>query len=172
MKRETHTIDATGKVSGRLATQIAVLLRGKTYLAEGSQWLDEGQPERAMQMYLTVLLYGKEEQLHEIINMSSEMVDKNKGCTPAEKAMLLFKAAKEHMSKASYFCFIEKYSAACERLESAIKKYDAALQTGRLPFNLQKEAAEQIFFIENKLESILANQSPVVSCKDAKLYLN
>src|SRR4030042_2981013 len=29
MKRETHTIDATGKVSGRLATQIAVLLRGK-----------------------------------------------------------------------------------------------------------------------------------------------
>jgi large subunit ribosomal protein L13 len=29
MKRETHTIDAAGKVSGRLATQIAVLLRGK-----------------------------------------------------------------------------------------------------------------------------------------------
>lgn len=29
MKRETHTIDATGKVLGRLATQIAVLLRGK-----------------------------------------------------------------------------------------------------------------------------------------------
>ena len=29
MKREIHTIDATGKVSGRLATQIAVLLRGK-----------------------------------------------------------------------------------------------------------------------------------------------
>jgi large subunit ribosomal protein L13 len=29
MKRETHTIDATGKVLGRLATEIAVLLRGK-----------------------------------------------------------------------------------------------------------------------------------------------
>jgi len=29
MGRETHTIDATGKVLGRLATQIAVLLRGK-----------------------------------------------------------------------------------------------------------------------------------------------
>lgn len=29
MKRETHTIDATGKVLGRLATQIAVILRGK-----------------------------------------------------------------------------------------------------------------------------------------------
>ena len=29
MKRETHTIDATGKVLGRLATKIAVLLRGK-----------------------------------------------------------------------------------------------------------------------------------------------
>lgn len=29
MKRETHTIDATGKVLGRLATGIAILLRGK-----------------------------------------------------------------------------------------------------------------------------------------------
>jgi large subunit ribosomal protein L13 len=29
MKREIHTIDATGKVLGRLATQIAILLRGK-----------------------------------------------------------------------------------------------------------------------------------------------
>lgn len=29
MKRETHTIDATGKVLGRLATKIAILLRGK-----------------------------------------------------------------------------------------------------------------------------------------------
>ncbi len=29
MKRETHTIDATNKVLGRLASQIAVLLRGK-----------------------------------------------------------------------------------------------------------------------------------------------
>lgn len=29
MKREIHTIDATGKVLGRLATEIAVLLRGK-----------------------------------------------------------------------------------------------------------------------------------------------
>ena len=29
MERETHTIDATGKVPGRLAAQIAVLLRGK-----------------------------------------------------------------------------------------------------------------------------------------------
>ena len=29
MKRETHTIDATGKVLGRLASEIAVLLRGK-----------------------------------------------------------------------------------------------------------------------------------------------
>jgi len=29
MKRNTHTIDASGKVLGRLATQIAVLLRGK-----------------------------------------------------------------------------------------------------------------------------------------------
>ncbi len=29
MKRETHTIDATGKVLGRLASQIAILLRGK-----------------------------------------------------------------------------------------------------------------------------------------------
>jgi len=29
MKRETHTIDATKKVLGRLATEIAVLLRGK-----------------------------------------------------------------------------------------------------------------------------------------------
>ncbi len=29
MKRETHTIDATGQAPGRLASQIAVLLRGK-----------------------------------------------------------------------------------------------------------------------------------------------
>lgn len=29
MKREKHTIDATGRVLGRLATEIAVLLRGK-----------------------------------------------------------------------------------------------------------------------------------------------
>jgi large subunit ribosomal protein L13 len=29
MKRETHTIDATGKVLGRLAAKIAILLRGK-----------------------------------------------------------------------------------------------------------------------------------------------
>ncbi len=29
MQRETHTIDATGKVLGRLATEIAILLRGK-----------------------------------------------------------------------------------------------------------------------------------------------
>lgn len=29
MERKTHTIDATGKVLGRLASQIAVLLRGK-----------------------------------------------------------------------------------------------------------------------------------------------
>lgn len=28
-KRETHTIDATNKVLGRLATEIAILLRGK-----------------------------------------------------------------------------------------------------------------------------------------------
>ena len=29
MKRETHTIDASGKILGRLASEIAVLLRGK-----------------------------------------------------------------------------------------------------------------------------------------------
>lgn len=29
IKRETHTIDASGKVLGKLATEIAVLLRGK-----------------------------------------------------------------------------------------------------------------------------------------------
>lgn len=29
MERKTHTIDATGKVLGRLAVQIALLLRGK-----------------------------------------------------------------------------------------------------------------------------------------------
>ncbi|OGZ23946.1 MAG: 50S ribosomal protein L13 [Candidatus Nealsonbacteria bacterium RIFCSPLOWO2_01_FULL_41_9] len=29
MQRETHTIDATDKVLGRLASQIAILLRGK-----------------------------------------------------------------------------------------------------------------------------------------------
>ncbi|MFH1714455.1 MAG: 50S ribosomal protein L13 [Candidatus Nealsonbacteria bacterium] len=30
MERKTHTIDATGKILGRLATKIAVLLRGKS----------------------------------------------------------------------------------------------------------------------------------------------
>ncbi len=29
MERKTHTIDATGKVLGRLATEVAILLRGK-----------------------------------------------------------------------------------------------------------------------------------------------
>ena len=29
MKRNTHTVDATAKILGRLATEIAVLLRGK-----------------------------------------------------------------------------------------------------------------------------------------------
>jgi len=29
MERETHTIDASGRILGRLATEIAVLLRGK-----------------------------------------------------------------------------------------------------------------------------------------------
>ena len=29
MERKTHTFDATGKVLGRLATEIAILLRGK-----------------------------------------------------------------------------------------------------------------------------------------------
>lgn len=29
MERKTHTIDASGKILGRLATQIAILLRGK-----------------------------------------------------------------------------------------------------------------------------------------------
>ena len=29
MKRETHTIDAKGKILGRLASEIAILLRGK-----------------------------------------------------------------------------------------------------------------------------------------------
>ena len=29
MERKTHTIDATGKVLGRLASEIAILLRGK-----------------------------------------------------------------------------------------------------------------------------------------------
>lgn len=29
MQRETHTIDATGKVLGRLAVEVALLLRGK-----------------------------------------------------------------------------------------------------------------------------------------------
>ena len=29
MKRKTHTIDATGKVLGRLASEIVILLRGK-----------------------------------------------------------------------------------------------------------------------------------------------
>ena len=33
MERNTHTIDATGKVLGRLATEIAVLLRGKHKLS-------------------------------------------------------------------------------------------------------------------------------------------
>ncbi len=30
MQRKTHTIDATGKVLGRLAAEIAILLRGKS----------------------------------------------------------------------------------------------------------------------------------------------
>lgn len=29
MKRKTHTIDASGRILGRLATEIAILLRGK-----------------------------------------------------------------------------------------------------------------------------------------------
>jgi large subunit ribosomal protein L13 len=29
MKRETHTIDASGRILGRLASEIAILLRGK-----------------------------------------------------------------------------------------------------------------------------------------------
>lgn len=41
MKRETHQIDATGRILGRLATQIALLLRGKNK-ASFVPHLDEG----------------------------------------------------------------------------------------------------------------------------------
>ncbi len=41
MKREIHTIDATGKILGRLATEIAVLLRGK-YKPEFVPYKDMG----------------------------------------------------------------------------------------------------------------------------------
>jgi len=41
VKRETHTIDATNKVLGRLATGIAVLLRGKGK-ADFAPYKDEG----------------------------------------------------------------------------------------------------------------------------------
>lgn len=41
MERKTHTIDATGKVLGRLAAEIAVLLRGKNQ-AEFLPYKDTG----------------------------------------------------------------------------------------------------------------------------------
>lgn len=41
MKRSTHQIDASGKILGRLATQIALLLRGKNK-ASFAPHLDEG----------------------------------------------------------------------------------------------------------------------------------
>jgi len=41
MQRKTHTIDATGKVLGRLAAEIAVLLRGK-YKPDFAPYKDEG----------------------------------------------------------------------------------------------------------------------------------
>ncbi|RLC35160.1 MAG: 50S ribosomal protein L13 [Candidatus Nealsonbacteria bacterium] len=41
MQRQTHTIDATNKVLGRLATEIAVLLRGK-HKPNFSPYKDEG----------------------------------------------------------------------------------------------------------------------------------
>jgi len=41
MERKTHTIDATGKVLGRLAAEIAVLLRGK-HKPDFAPYKDEG----------------------------------------------------------------------------------------------------------------------------------
>ena len=41
MERKTHTIDATGKILGRLSTEIAVLLRGK-YKPDFASHKDEG----------------------------------------------------------------------------------------------------------------------------------
>ena len=41
VKRQTHTIDADGKVLGRLATQVAVLLRGK-HKTDFAPYKDEG----------------------------------------------------------------------------------------------------------------------------------
>jgi len=41
MKRKTHTIDVSGKVLGRIASQVALLLRGKNK-ASFSPHLDEG----------------------------------------------------------------------------------------------------------------------------------
>ncbi len=41
MQRKTHTIDATGKVLGRLAAEITVLLRGK-YKPDFAPYKDEG----------------------------------------------------------------------------------------------------------------------------------
>ncbi|MBZ9578397.1 50S ribosomal protein L13 [Patescibacteria group bacterium] len=46
MKRETHTIDASGKVLGRLATKIAILLRGKNK--------PDFQPNKDMGDFVTV----------------------------------------------------------------------------------------------------------------------
>ena len=41
MERKTHTIDATGKVLGRLATEIAIFLRGK-HKSDFAPYKDEG----------------------------------------------------------------------------------------------------------------------------------
>ncbi len=41
MKRETHKIDASGKILGRLAVKVAILLRGK-HKAEFVPYKDEG----------------------------------------------------------------------------------------------------------------------------------
>lgn len=41
MQRETHTIDAAGKVLGRLATEVALLLRGK-HKADFAPYKDVG----------------------------------------------------------------------------------------------------------------------------------
>ena len=41
MQRKTHTIDATGKVLGRLAAEIAILLRGK-HKPDFAPYKDEG----------------------------------------------------------------------------------------------------------------------------------
>ena len=41
MQRKTHTIDATGKVLGRLAVEIAILLRGKNK-PDFAPYKDEG----------------------------------------------------------------------------------------------------------------------------------